>query len=154
MSADRDHNRCKGWPKLPGTDMAVPGSVPPVLIYRTERSVTQSAPGRRRWILEFERSAAPFIEPLMGWTGSSDPFASIRLEFPDCERAVGFAEKNGWDYRVIDPPARKPLIKGYADRFKYELADAMARAAHGRSKCSEQSSITRTESPSGWPNRK
>ena len=109
MSADRDHNRSKGWPKLPGTDMAVPEGVPPALIYRAERSVTQSAPGRRPWILEFERSAAPFIEPLMGWTGSRDPVASIRLEFPDCQSAVGFAEKNGWDYRVIDPPTRKPL---------------------------------------------
>ena len=154
MSADRDHNRSKGWPKLPGTDMAVPEGVPPALIYRAERSVTQSAPGRRPWILEFERSAAPFIEPLMGWTGSSDPFASIRLEFPDCQSAVGFAEKNGWDYRVIDPPTRRPLIKGYADRFKYELADAMARAGGSGSKCLEQSSMTGTGFPSGRPNRK
>lgn len=106
MAADRNHNRSKGWPKLPGTEMAVPGGVPPALIYKAEPAVTQSAPGRRRWILEFERSARPFIEPLMGWTGSSDPFAPIRLEFPDCESAVNFAEKNGWDYRLIGPPTR------------------------------------------------
>jgi hypothetical protein len=105
MSADRDHNRLKGLPKLPGTDTVVPGGrIPPARIHRTERSVTQSAAGRHRWILEFERSAAPFIEPLMGWTGSSDPFAPIQLEFPDCESAISFAEKNGWEYQLIDPP--------------------------------------------------
>jgi hypothetical protein len=129
MSADHNHNRPKDSPKLPGTDMVVPRGVPPARIYRTERSVTQSGPGRRRWILEFERSAAPFIEPLMGWTGSSDPFATIRLEFPSCETAVSFAEKNGWEYQVSDPPISKTSIKSYADRFKYELADAMTRVA-------------------------
>jgi hypothetical protein len=127
MRHNREHNRFKDWPKLPGTDIAVPAGVPPVRIYRAECSATQSAPGRRRWILEFERNSPPFIEPLMGWTASSDPFAPIRLEFPDCESAVSFAEKNSWDYRVTDPPARKPLIKSYADRFKYELADAIVR---------------------------
>jgi hypothetical protein len=40
----------------------------------------------------------------MGWTGSSDPFAPIQLEFPDCESAISFAEKNGWEYQLIDPP--------------------------------------------------
>jgi hypothetical protein len=128
MPFDRDHNRPRTLPKLPGTDFIVPGGVPPARIYRAERSVTQSAPGRQRWILEFERSAFPFIEPLMGWTGSSDPFAPIRLEFPDCASAVDFAERNGWDYSVFEPPARKTTVKSYADRFKYALADAVTLA--------------------------
>lgn len=64
----------------------------------------------------------------MGWAGSSDPFAPIRLEFPDCASAVDFAERNGWDYSVFEPPARKTTVKSYADRFKYALADAITLA--------------------------
>jgi len=30
----------------------------------------------------------------------------MRLEFPDLQRAIAFAEKNGWRYRVVDPSAK------------------------------------------------
>lgn len=41
-------------------------------ICRPGRSVTTSARTRSAWRLRFERRTAPFIEPLMGYTGSRD----------------------------------------------------------------------------------
>src|SRR5690606_3420064 len=41
-------------------------------IYRPARSAMTSARPRRAWRLSFERRSAPFIEPLMGYTGSRD----------------------------------------------------------------------------------
>jgi hypothetical protein len=100
MSLDRPRDQANAVPLLPGTNYPALRHVPPVRIYKPSRSVTQSAPGRRYWILEFERTIPSFIEPLMGWTGSADPFAQIRLQFPDRASAVAFARKNGWPWTM------------------------------------------------------
>jgi hypothetical protein len=62
---------------------------------------------KRAWVLEFEPKAPRWIEPLMGWTASEDPFAQIRLTFPNLASAVDYAERQGLDYQVVDPPARR-----------------------------------------------
>ena len=53
-------------------------------------------------ILEFEPQSAPFIEPLMGWVGSTDPMAQMRLAFSTREAAVAYAQRQGLDYEVRD----------------------------------------------------
>jgi hypothetical protein len=58
--------------------------------------------GTHRWLLEFEPQSAPFIEPLMGWTGSTDPMAQVRLVFRTREAAVAYARRQGLDYEVRD----------------------------------------------------
>lgn len=125
---DRRHNQ--GWAPalLPGSNTEA-GSLPPARIHRPGRSVTSSAPARTGWVLEFERSSAPYIEPLMGWTGGDDPFAQIRLNFPDLQSAIAFAERHGWPYRVEVPPAQRTHLLSYADRFRYDLASAIRRAS-------------------------
>jgi hypothetical protein len=124
---DRRHNQGRAPPLLPGSNTQA-GPLPHIRIHRPGRSVTSSAPARTGWVLEFERSSAPYIEPLMGWTGGDDPFAQIRLNFPDLQSAIAFAERHGWPYRVEDTaPQRSPLIS-YADRFRYDLANAIRRA--------------------------
>jgi hypothetical protein len=65
----------------------------------------------------------------MGWTGDDDPFAQIRLNFPDLQSAVAFAERHGWPYRVEDPPPQRTHLLSYADRFRYDLANAIRRAS-------------------------
>src|SRR3954469_11801638 len=78
-------------------------SRPRALIYRPAKSaMTSGGAGTRRWILEFEPQSAPFIEPLMGWTGSTDPMAQVRLAFPTREAAVVYAQRQGLDYEVRD----------------------------------------------------
>ena len=87
-------------------DNTVPARVPAgkrALIYRPAKSaMTSGRAGTRRWILEFEPQSAPFIEPLMGWTGSTDPMAQMRLSFPTREAAVAYAQRQGLDYEVRD----------------------------------------------------
>ncbi|WP_354270559.1 NADH dehydrogenase ubiquinone Fe-S protein 4 [Bradyrhizobium japonicum] len=36
----------------------------------------------QRWTLRFERRSAPYIEPLMGWTGDDDPLSQVELSVP------------------------------------------------------------------------
>lgn len=94
------------------------GSGPLVHIYRPSRSAMQSGDANTRfWILEFEPASPPFIEPLMGWTGSADTLQQVRLKFPSLERAVAFAERQGWRYRVSKPHNRKVRPKSYAAQF-------------------------------------
>jgi hypothetical protein len=79
-----------------------------VVIYRPAKSaMTSGRAGTKHWLLEFEPQAAPFIEPLMGWTGSTDPLAQVRLTFPTREAAVAYAKRQGLDYQVRE--AVKPV---------------------------------------------
>jgi hypothetical protein len=62
--------------------------------------------GRRRaaeWILEFEPRGRRFIEPLMGWTGSTDTLTQVKLRFPNREAAISYARQHGLRYEVRKP---------------------------------------------------
>jgi hypothetical protein len=86
-----------------------PFGAPACRIWRPARSVMQAARTRARpWRLAFEPTRASFIEPLMGWTGSDDPFAQVRLAFPTRAAAVAYAERHGLAYRVIEPAPERP----------------------------------------------
>lgn len=96
-------------------------NAPKVRIYRPARSVMQAGRANtKHWVLEFEPQSAPFIEPLMGWTGSRDTRQQVRLKFPTKESAVAFAERQGWNYSVIQP--LEPLLrsKSYAKNFRFD----------------------------------
>jgi hypothetical protein len=74
-------------------------------IFRPCRSVMTSGRARTKgWRLVFERRTAPFIEPLMGWTGGDDTLTQVELSFPTLEAAVAYAEQQGLDY-VVQAPA-------------------------------------------------
>ena len=75
-----------------------------VLIYKPAKSsMTSGRAGTKQWLLEYKPQSAPFIEPLMGWTGSTDPMAHLRLSFPSREAAVAYAERQGLEYEVREP---------------------------------------------------
>jgi hypothetical protein len=70
-------------------------------IYRPCRSVMTSGRARSRgWRLVFERRTKPFIEPLMGYTGSNDTLAQVELNFPTLQSAIDYAERQGLAYTV------------------------------------------------------
>ena len=71
------------------------------------------------WVLEYDPEIAREVEPLMGWTSSSDMKSQIRLRFPTEEQAVAYAKRNGLAYRVEKPKKRKRQKKSYSDNFKY-----------------------------------
>src|SRR5438270_887387 len=74
------------------------------VIYKPAKSaMTSGRAGTKRWLLEFEPQSAPFIEPLMGWTGSTDPLPQVRLTFPSREAAVAYAQRHRLDYEVRKP---------------------------------------------------
>ena len=89
-------------------------------IFRPARGATQSGYARTKsWILEFERSIARQIEPMMGWTSSNETATQVKIPFDTKEEAIAFAEKNGLAYRVDEPkpdPERRGL--SYSDNFK------------------------------------
>jgi NADH dehydrogenase ubiquinone Fe-S protein 4 len=90
-------------------------------IYRPSKTAMQSGKAKTGlWLLEFDRNSARTVEPLMGYTSSSDPLAQIRLKFTTREEAIGYAEKHGIPYRLDEPKdlMRRPL--SYSDNFKYD----------------------------------
>lgn len=101
----KGRNRADPAPRIPGTNLRS-SNVPLAIIRRPARPVTQSAPRPRHWVLEFEPSSAPALDPLMGWTTSADPYRSIRLTFPDAASAIRFAEANDWRYIVLEDGPR------------------------------------------------
>ena len=71
------------------------------------------------WVLDFEPAAERHIEPLMGWTGSSDMNSQVRLTFASQEDAVAYALKHGIEVVVQPEHRRKPNIRpgGYGENF-------------------------------------
>jgi hypothetical protein len=96
-----------------------------VLIYKPAKSaMTSGRAGTKQWLLEYEPQSAPFIEPLMGWTGSADPMAHMRLSFPSREAAVAYAERQGLEYEVRDPA--KPMTAQIAETKAQPQSQPMA----------------------------
>jgi len=56
----------------------------------------------------------------MGWTATDDPFAQIRLSFPSLASAVGYAEREGLDYTIVEPPAKR-LVRPLEGRVETEF---------------------------------
>jgi hypothetical protein len=90
-------------------------------IYQQPKTAMQSGRANTdRWVVEFEPENKRELEPLMGWTASSDTQTQLRMWFPSKEAAVRFCEREGYMYSV--EAAREPKIrpKAYAENFKYK----------------------------------
>lgn len=73
-------------------------------IYKPSRAVATSGMARTKgWRLVFERRTAPFIEPLMGYTGGDDTLTQVELSFPTLGSAIRYAERQGLAYVVQRP---------------------------------------------------
>ncbi|HEX9808754.1 MAG TPA: ETC complex I subunit [Alphaproteobacteria bacterium] len=98
--------------------------MPKVQIYQPSRTAMQQGEATtRHWVLEFEPASPRTRDPLMGWTSSADTRGQVQLRFPTREAAVAYAERNGLDYRLIEPKPRRPRIKSYADNFRYDRVE-------------------------------
>lgn len=89
-------------------------------IYKPTRTAMQSGQAKtKEWLLVYEPEVPRRIEPLMGWTSSSDMKQQLRLRFATQEEAVAYAERHGIRYRVYEPkePARRKIA--YADNFSF-----------------------------------
>ena len=91
-------------------------------IYKPSKTAMQSGMAQtKKWVLELEYDMAKSIEPLMGWTGSSDTNSQVQLWFEAKEVAINYAKKNGIPYTVLNANSRKHIIRenGYGDNFAY-----------------------------------
>lgn len=89
-------------------------------IYKPAKSAMQSGLGRtQEWLLERVPRVQRSIDPLMGWTSSSDTRQQVHLSFATKEEAIAYAERNGIAYCVSEPKSRRPVKKTYADNFKF-----------------------------------
>ena len=92
----------------------------PARIYKPAKTAMQSGLARaKEWVLEFAPSVARSIDPLMGWTSTSDMNAEVRLEFDTKDEAIAYAGRNGIPFRLSEPAPVKRVHKSYADNFKF-----------------------------------
>ena len=89
-------------------------------IFRPAKTAMQSGRGQGDlWLLEYEPEVALKVDPLMGYTSSSDMRRQIRLEFASSAEAVAYAERNGIPYRVFEEHDRAPKKLSYSDNFRF-----------------------------------
>ncbi|MBO6815220.1 MAG: ETC complex I subunit [Rhizobiaceae bacterium] len=87
-------------------------------IYKPAKTAMQSGKAKTdRWILEFEPETPREIDPLMGYTSSSDMKSQIRLEFDSLEAAQTYAARNGIAAAVQQPQKAKRRVMSYAENF-------------------------------------
>ena len=89
-------------------------------IYKPARNAMQSGMAKTHlWVLDFAPASAREVDPLMGWTSSSDTQAQVRLRFDSKEAALDYAREKGIDAQVIEPKPRKANIRpgGYGENF-------------------------------------
>lgn len=92
----------------------------PARIYRPARNAMQSGTAKTKtWVLEFAPSSAREVDPLMGWTSSSDTQSQVKLRFASKEAALAYAAEHGIEAEVTEPKTRKPNIRagGYGENF-------------------------------------
>lgn len=89
-------------------------------IYQPAKTAMQSGTAKTHgWVLEHVPASAREVDPLMGWTSSTDTQAQVKLRFDSKEAALAYAAANGIEAEVTEPKARRPIIRarGYGENF-------------------------------------
>ena len=93
-------------------------------IYQPAKTAMQSGFGNSKgWVLDFEPETPRRVEPLMGWTSSSDMRQQLRLRFESKEEAVAYCERHKLAYEVYDATPSKRRTMSYADNFSFKRRD-------------------------------
>ena len=89
-------------------------------IYQPAKTAMQSGMAKTHsWVLEFAPSSTREVDPLMGWTSSSDTQSQVKLRFESKEAALEYAREHKIDADVLEPKMRKPNVRpgGYGENF-------------------------------------
>ena len=92
----------------------------PVRIYQPARTAMQSGTAKTKgWVLEFPPADAREVDPLMGWTSTTDTSTQVKLRFDSREAAEDYARAQGIAAEVVLPNSRKANIRplGYGENF-------------------------------------
>jgi hypothetical protein len=91
-----------------------------VRIMKPAKTAMQSGEANtREWLLESEPQPKE-IDPLMGWTSSSDMRQQVQLEFDTADEAVAYAKRHDIPYDVFEPHRPAARAKSYADNFRFD----------------------------------
>lgn len=94
-------------------------------IYKPAKNAMQSGRANtQEWVLEYELETPRRPEPIMGWVASGDTLNQVQINFLTKEAAIAFAEKEGLQYTIIEPQARKVKPQSYIDNFRYQPAES------------------------------
>lgn len=89
-------------------------------IYQPARTAMQSGAAKTKvWVLEYSPASERSVDPLMGWTSSSDTQTQVKLRFDSREAAVAYAAAKGITAEVCEPKPRKHNVRagGYGENF-------------------------------------
>ena len=90
-------------------------------IHQPAKNAMQSGRARtRKWVLEYEPERPKLIEPLMGWTASTDMLSQVVLDFDTLEEAVAYAGQHKIPYQVFEPHRPSAKAKAYSDNFRFD----------------------------------
>lgn len=90
-------------------------------IFRPTKTAMQSGLGKTKgWVLEYVREQPRQVEPLMGWTSSSDMKSQISLRFESRDEATAYATRNGIAYQLEEPKERIRRRVAYSDNFRFD----------------------------------
>ena len=94
-------------------------------IYKPSRTAMQSGQANTKaWMLDYEPEQPRTVEPLMGWTSSTDMKQEVHLSFDTKEEAISYCERHSIPHQVFEtkPPVRQHI--SYADNFAYPRREA------------------------------
>lgn len=89
-------------------------------IFKPARTAMSSGTAKTHdWVLEYAPESARDVDPLMGWTSSSDMNSQVHLQFSTKEAALEYAQSKGIEAQVFEPKPRKPNVRarGYGENF-------------------------------------
>ena len=90
-------------------------------IYRPAKNAMQSGTAKTHdWVVDFDPEEPRHVEPLMGWTSSSDMNGQVRLNFETAEEAAAYADHHGIAFQLFQPKVRRQIVKAYADNFAFQ----------------------------------
>ncbi len=93
-------------------------------IFKPAKNAMQSGKAAtKEWRLDYEPEQPRVVEPLMGWTSSSDMKQQLTIRFDTREEAVAYCERRGIPYQVIEPGETVRRQVAYADNFAFRRSE-------------------------------
>lgn len=89
-------------------------------IYQPAKTAMQSGTAKTQyWLLEYAQGSTREVDPLMGWTSTTDTQTQVRLRFDSRAEAEAYATQAGIAFTVVEPQVRRHNIRprGYGENF-------------------------------------
>ena len=94
-------------------------------IFKPAKNAMQSGRAKtREWQLDYEPEQPRSVEPLMGWTSSTDMKQQLTLHFDSKEEAVAYCERAGIPYQIAEPKQAARRTMSYSDNFAFNRRGA------------------------------